>query len=490
MLSLQLRLSDLLRPTWLNIGDRWVSGDSWVEPAKAAALTTVFHGDDAPFVRLTVKERAPEEPDFLELLMKPGEARITAGVFGTAPVYVATVDDVLHASWDIAELLRRLRTLRLVPRVVARTLSRQHRYTTETLFEGVYRITERATAVFTCAGLDVRYPEPAEHVLRPRALRPGADPLGVLSKLLHNVVREAADPTAQVGVELSGGADSANVALAVASAPYREVRSFGLLMGDHTGVSQRVRRRCLVQHCGFTDTALPALQYPPFVPGGVRAAGRPHDPAGAFYQEAFDAVRTQAARRRCEVMFTGTGGDEVNAHHSRSAANLPAPPAVPWLGSRAERALRELEVHLAPMPMLPVPALMGFGLHNPGYLRVGVWPVSPLVHPRLVRFMEQLPHELKRGKALFRDRLRRAGLPESVASPADPENFLGVMETGLRHFGLRTLDTMLQESVLVDLGYVDAKALSRAREDAERAAVVPDLLCDTIALEVGLRSLM
>ncbi|WP_256342091.1 hypothetical protein [Streptomyces sp. MW-W600-10] len=135
-------------------------------------------------------------------------------------------------------------------------------------------------------------------------------------------------------------------------------------------------------------------------------------------------------------------------------------------------------------------ALMGFGLRNPGYLRVGVWPVSPLVHPRLVRFMEQLPYGLKRGKALFRDRIRRAGLPESVAAPADPENFLGVMETGLRHFGLRTLDTMLQDSVLVDLGYVDPKALGRAREDAERAAVVPDLLCDTIALEVGLRSLM
>ncbi|MFI1933101.1 asparagine synthase [Streptomyces sp. NPDC020330] len=490
MLSLQLKLSDLLQPHWLNTGNRWVTGDSWVEPAKVAALTSMFHDDDAPFVRLTVKERAPEEPDFLELTMKLGEARLTAGVFGTAPVYVAAVDDVLHASWDIAELLPRLRTLRLVPRVMARTLSRQHRYTAETLFEGVYRITERASAVFTCAGLNVQYPEPAEHVLMPRALRPGAEPLKVLSDLLYGIVSEAAAPTALVGVELSGGADSANVALAVASGPYRKVRSFGLLMGDHAGVSQRERRRSLVEHCGFTDTALPALRYPPFVPGGVRATGRPHDPAGAFYQEAFDAVRTQAALRGCEVMFTGTGGDEVNAHHSRSDATLPAPEAVPWLGWRTERALRELDVQLAPMPTLPVPALMGFGLHNPGYLRVGVWPVSPLVHPRLVRFMEQLPHELKRGKALFRDRLRHAGLPEAVASPADPENFLGVMETGLRHFGLRTMDAMLQDSVLVDLGYVDPKALGRAREDAERAAVVPDLLCDTIALEVGLRSLM
>jgi asparagine synthase (glutamine-hydrolysing) len=90
---------------------------------------------------------------------------------------------------------------------------------------------------------------------------------------------------------------------------------------------------------------------------------------------------------------------------------------------------------------------------------------------------------------MFRDRLRCAGLPESVAAPNEPENFLAVMESGLRSYGLLLLDDMLRESLLVDLGYVDPVALSRARDHAERTPVVPDLLCDTIALEVGLRSL-
>jgi asparagine synthase (glutamine-hydrolysing) len=103
--------------------------------------------------------------------------------------------------------------------------------------------------------------------------------------------------------------------------------------------------------------------------------------------------------------------------------------------------------------------------------------------------MEQLPHEHKRGKTMFRERLRRAGLPETVAAPTEPENFLAVMETGLRSFGLPTLDAMLRDSVLADLGYVDPRALARAREHAERAPLVPDLLCDVVALEVGLRSL-
>ncbi|MER7112125.1 hypothetical protein [Streptomyces sp. NPDC000229] len=189
-------------------------------------------------------------------------------------------------------------------------------------------------------------------------------------------------------------------------------------------------------------------------------------------------------------MFTGSGGDEVNAHHSRTDVELPTPEPAPWLGPKAVRALAEVNEHLAPIPVLPVPTLMAFGMHNPGFLRVGVWPVSPLVHPRIVRFMEQLPHEYKRGKALFRERIRRAGLPESVAAPAEPENFLAVLEKGLRSYGLPVLDDMLKESVLVDLGYVDRKALAQARKDADTALTVPDLLCDVLALEVGLLSLM
>ncbi|WP_327324920.1 asparagine synthase-related protein [Streptomyces sp. NBC_01210] len=455
-----------------------------------SALATEFNTDRAPCVHLTVRECKQGEADFMALAMKPGEARLSAGVFGTAPLYLVAVKDVLHASWDLAELRPHLRADRLVSRVVARTLSRQHRYTADTPFEGVYRLTERATAVFTSSGLTMHYPEPAEHVLTPRALRPDVDPLDVFDALLSEAVREAPAATGSVGIELSGGADSGNVALAVSAARFKRVHSFGLVMGGGIGVQQRERRRTLADHRGFRDTAIPAMQHPPFVPGGVRALGEPHDPAGAFYQEAFDVVREQAAARGCEVMFTGSGGDEINAHHSRTNTALPTVAPVPWLGSKATRALADVNEHLAPIPVLPVPTLMSFGLHNPGFLRVGVWPVSPLVHPRVVRFMEQLPHEYKRGKALFRDRLRRAGMPKSVASPAEPENFLAVMEAGLRSYGLPLLDSMARESLLVDLGYVDLKALAQAREDAEHAPVVPDMLCDVLALEVGLRSLL
>lgn len=490
MLSMRLCLADLLEPKWSSQGGRWINGESWIELAKVSALVMEVDDDRAPHVRVGVTERKRHEADFVTLTMEPGEVRLSADVFGTAPLYLTEKGGELYASWDLTMLLPHVRPDHLVPRVVARTLTRQHRYTSETLFEGVHRLTERASAVFTSAGLSIQYPEPAEHVLEPRTLRPGVDPLGVLDELLTDVIREAPTATGCVGVELSGGADSGNVALAVMAAGFTEVHSFGLLVGGITGRQQRERRRAFVEHCGFHDTAISAMRHPPFSPGGVRALRKPHDPAGAFYQEAFDAVREQAAARRCEVVFTGSGGDEINAHHSRTRAELPTPEPVPWLGDKAARALAEVNECLAPIPVLPVPTLMAFGMHNPGYLRAGIWPVSPLVHPRIGRFMEQLPREHKRGKALFRERIRRAGLPEWAAAPAEPENFLAVLERGLRFYGLPVLDDMLKESILADLGYVDVRALARAREHVDEALVVPDLLCDVLALEIGLRSLI
>ena len=490
MLSMRLRLADLREPKWRSQGGRWINGESWIEPANVSTLVMEVNDDQAPRVRVRVKDCKRDEGDFVELTMEPGQARLSAGVFGTAPLYLTEKAGELHASWDLTLLRPYLRADRLVARVVARTLTRQHRYTSETLFEGVYRLTERAAATFTPSGLSIHYPDPAEHVLEPRTLRPGVDPLGALDELLTDVIRQAPTATGCVGVELSGGADSGNVALAVKAARFPEVYSFGLLVGGSTGRQQSERRRALVGHCGFRDTATPAMQHPPFCAGGVRDLCKPHDPAGAFYQEAFDVVRGQAAARRCEVMFTGSGGDEINAYHSRTQAELPTPEPVPWLGVKAARALAEVHEHLAPIPVLPVPTLMAFGMHNPGFLRAGIWPVSPLVNPRIVRFMEQLPREHKRGKALFRDRIRRAGVPEWVAAPAEPENFLAVLERGLRSYGLPVLHDMLKESILVDLGYVDGKALAKARRDADAAPVVPDLLCDVLALEVGLRSLM
>ncbi|MER6998472.1 hypothetical protein [Streptomyces sp. NPDC000410] len=265
MLSMRLCLPDLQDPKWRSEGSRWINGESWIESANVSTLVMEVNDGQAPRVRVRVKECKRGEADFVALTMEPGKVSLAAGIFGTAPLYLVENAGELYASWDLTALRSHLRVDQLVPRVVARTLTRQHRYTSETLFEGVYRLTERAVATFTSSGLSIRYPEPAEHVLEPRTLRSGVDPLAALDELLTEVIREAPTATECVGVELSGGADSGNVALAVKAARFPEVYSFGLLVGGTTGKQQRERREAFVEHCGFRDTATPATRHPPSV---------------------------------------------------------------------------------------------------------------------------------------------------------------------------------------------------------------------------------
>src|SRR5690606_17529696 len=173
-------------------------------------------------------------------------------------------------------------------------------------------------ATFTPSGLSIHYPDPAEHVLEPRTLRPRVDPLAALEELLTDVIRQAPTATGCVGVELSGGADSGNGALAVKAARFPEVYSFGLLVGGSTGTQQSERRQVLDEHGGFRDATSPAMQHPPFCTGGVRDLRRPHDPAGAFYQEAFDACASRqppGGARSCSPAAVATRSTPTTPGH-------------------------------------------------------------------------------------------------------------------------------------------------------------------------------
>jgi len=63
------------------------------------------------------------------------------------------------------------------------------------------------------------------------------------------------------------------------------------------------------------------------------------------------------------------------------------------------------------------------------------------------------------------------------------------MQLGLRRHGLDLARHMLSESLLIDAGYIDYTQFTAVYEAAVGAPRIPSLLCDAIALELGLRSL-
>lgn len=420
MLSFRLRLPDLTQP-WSWDCNRWTSGQSWIKPflnpvlecgliydavmRRVAVITRERNMECASTIPALTLDPMPVGPAHYEGLISamshwPGESltvscspgrdgspevRVTAGPYGTVPVYLAAAAQVLECSWWLPDLRHHASPDKLLDRAVARVLTRRHRYSTDTLWAGVHRLTERATARFTASGLTISYPPPALHVAQPRRPRPGVDLVAAFDTLLTTTVARLAllAPSGQVGVELSGGADSTNVALAVTALRDDQVTSYGLLVDGDAG--QQRRRLEVAGLLGLHDVAISSCRYLPFASGGPRAL--PHDPTGDYYVEAFEAVRAAGAACGMRVVFTGIGGDELMAlrlaeRQASTAGGLADLPG--WLGPRTARALCEVETNVVPASCVHPPSLMAFAARNPQFLRWGMWPGNDsLIWPHL-----------------------------------------------------------------------------------------------------------
>ncbi|TDD40309.1 asparagine synthase-related protein [Saccharopolyspora elongata] len=412
-----------------------------------------------------------------------------ASAYGTAPIYLTATEQILHGSWWFPDLAPHLSANQLCDRGVDRLLSRRQPYTSATPFTGVWQLTERAHATFSSAGLRINYPEPASHVLHARDVAPGVDVVEAFECLLTESIATRL-PHDGIGMELSGGIDSANVALSLREVHDGPIVSAGLIVDDgELGHLQQQRRTEVAARCQLQDEPIRAAAFPPLAPGGIRVSGRPHD-VGEFYREGFAALGRHFAKHGIQVGLTGVGGDELSALRPAEATSQPPPlEPVPWLTGRARDAAEGTDT--APHPVLPTSVLTGSAVHNPDYLAAGLWPLSPLAAPALVRFAEQLPVRWRRSKRFLRQRLARAGLPRSVTHPDRTETFLGVMHLGLRHHGIPLARRLLRDGMLlVDNGFVNPPALAAALDEAEASDRVPGVLCDTLITEMSLRSLL
>lgn len=505
--------------TWAN--GRYASDSSWVEPFTHPSLEHFAATDTVNFY-LCIRERdsrkdslfppyggvellesdtyrmsvdaAKEWPlDFILVEINRTGVRVSAGTWGSAPIYLSDIDGTLHGSWHLPDLTQRRGIDSLVDREVCRFLTLRHRYTAETVFSGVYRLTERAQAKLTSQGLSITYPTAALHA-QPRTLRPGAAVLDYYEGLLAQAVQARDYVPEEIAVELSGGLDSANVAMTLASLYPSRCTSYALILDGPAGQQQANRRQFLVSRCGFRDLRVAAIEHPPFQPGGRRARGLPVSPYDEPYSEAFESLLAAARRAGVRVAMTGIGGDELVAPYATEQEIPPAVaearrPVPTWLGPRAKQAFVELDAGIAPGAVLAESSLLASACRAPAFLTAGIWPVSPLCSPNLIRFAESLPFEWRRDKFLHRKRLAALGFTPEWITPPLKENFSHMMEYGLRQHGFEILEHLLPESVLADCGFIDIHKLTDAYRHAERGdKSTNSFLYAAIHLELSVRS--
>lgn len=501
MLSARLDARDI-GAAWHSEPSGWAAGGSTIHPYSHAALAAELRYSEhrvAVVVRERIRGAPPSELnttrcsddkidrwleearswplDFIALVLTNAadgpSVELTAGSWGTAPVYLHVRDGVLRIDWDATRLYPHLRSSVLDPPVAATMLvTLGQRYSYRTIFPEITMLTERATALWQPPhdAVRVTYPSPYTRAQESR-VRAGADVAGTFREILFASMRRwRATESEPVAVELSGGLDSSLVASGMAQLPAPAAHSYGMIMPSAPGEYQRARRNEVVRRMGLRDRSFPGTDHPPFGQGSNRQSAQGVVPWEEFYSEAITHMLALARADGISMMHTGVGGDElcslftgepdVSAHIDRSAC----PPFIreSVIDAYATDAKRER----APQALAYTSVLESAAAGAPVYLRNGVWPVNPLATPELVEFSRRLPLRWRRERRLSRAALKSFGYSRRVTHPRRKhlEDFLGVLDYGL-HEAASLIDRFFADSRLEAQGLIDSRAFLAAYHD-------------------------
>jgi hypothetical protein len=422
-----------------------------VGPSELDQVTAMARQWRADYVLIETERRKP--------------VRVTAGGARTTPLYLAHHDGLLHGSWDMGRL--RPYAGGLNPKEATRMLAYHPRYSYETAFTGIWRLTERAVA--TSGGdLYIRYPDPVPHA-RPRELAGGADVLAAFAKAIDTALDLRPIDPETTTFHLTGGLDSGSIATSAAHRWPAKLNTATLIITG-PGREHQVRRRNEILSrlpFGHHDVQVDTTGLLMFGPNCDRARGELISPYDEPLYEHMAALNAQVAALGARVVVSGLGGDEMvavgSAESEQAARDKAEKFDLPWLGLVARAALRYGDDQIAPPALAGGITLLAAECVAPPLLRAGLWPVHPFAERPLVTLGDQLPFHWRELKQLQRRHLATFGLSEDACNPSVRESFAELVEQSLLVSGLPLLRRILvQGSPLIEAGLLDPDGLKAA----------------------------
>ncbi|MFF3754603.1 asparagine synthase-related protein [Streptomyces sp. NPDC002018] len=411
--------------------------------------------------------------DFVLVETDPGRpVRVTAGAARTSPLYLAHHGGVLHGSWNMGDL--RPFATGLSAREAARLLIYRPRYGSETLFAGIRRLTERATASFG-GDLHLHYPEPALH-RSPRPLADSADVLAAFAEAIDNALDMRPLDADSTVFHLTGGFDSGTIATRTAQRLPRQLNTAALLVTG-AGRSQQIRRRKeMLTRLPFGphDHLIDCRTSPPLHPDCARVQGQLISPYEEPLHLPFVRLAALLADHGARTVVTGLGGDEMVALSPQEStasalANAHITEKLPWLGPNARTALDYSDDGIAPPAQVNSMTLMSLETTAPPMLRAGIWPLHPFTDPAMIQLGEELPLHWREFKALQCRQLAGLGLSNDVTRPAERESFVWLVQHSLIAYGIPLLTGMLADgSPLIEAGLIDPDGLRHTLDEIAR----------------------
>ncbi|WP_286299948.1 asparagine synthase-related protein [Aminobacter sp. SS-2016] len=423
--------------------------------------------------------------DYVMIEVMEGERRmrIRAGVLGSAPIYCRAQHDVILLSWDFADFLGV--PFALDAEIAAHYLTLGTFYSARQICAGVTMLTERGSIYVAPGVANYCYPEAVE-VVGPTDEQGGFDPAPRFRQLLHEVLTMRPIKESGATIELSGGMDSATVAVAARHTMGR-LSSKGILLDGKHRYAQMERRNAIVAQLELRDSTVNMADFLPCLDLRTDARRKEH-PLGEFYLEAFEAIWADARSEGAQYLLTGIGGDELFQLFAGEMApeRLSSETMIAEVGSYAEsiltqRALtaaRSMRLFDAPTSVVSMPTLLAHVCRAPYLLRRGLWPINPLSDPRLMEYCHALPLSARFQRTTMRKYLNlglNAGIfPCTYAK----ETFARVLPELIAQEADR-IASQLKDCALADFGLVDQRAVLNLLEEV--AATRAEAPCAPLA---------
>ncbi|NRP74525.1 hypothetical protein ILFOPFJJ_05447 [Ensifer psoraleae] len=338
--------------------------------------------------------------------------RLLSGSNGTCPIYVSGEGTKLTGSWDILTLARGRSSKRFDEQFLIHAAYRAV-YTTRTPYHGVAMMPPCSAINWDGGSPTITGPGPPDPDIDTAVDIDEGRALSEFSLLLEDVWNTRALVPAAAAIELSGGYDSAAVALSFARRVGQGAGHLSILVPNPSlSASQKERIAAVTSACRANCRFLWMRDY---LPSYAKLARFP----SLYYQSesyyaAFQELWAGARRAGADTVISGHGGDELfptfqgeefETDRLRDAVG-PDPSFVEgqFLSclTKSARELAEAPLWSA-VAVAPsrISALSAMARHTPLVMQEGLWPLYPLCNVPLVRFCHALPLELRFEKALL-----------------------------------------------------------------------------------------
>jgi asparagine synthetase B (glutamine-hydrolysing) len=340
-----------------------------------------------------------------------------------------------------------------------------------TVLERIKVLTERTILTYNGRSLKIKTPKPAPVLYKTRRLK---EPVSAFENKLAKVLKtywNKFPAGSKVGFEISGGLDSITAPGFYSPYTKNPLQAFSMLLPDKQGQSQKQKFQAIERKLNIKLHAVPVHRLFPLTSQVKLKRFRPFYPLREIYYEALKQEVRAARKKKIEIIFTGMGGDELFktdprepiGHQGKQEVEFRKQLKIPSFFTPyfKQKFLENLPHNINyPTPLIPYSVLGANLSRNNIFIENGIWPLSPLADPELVKFCRGLPKNWRENKKILKEHQRIMGYPKEIYDAKVNENFSNFFHSGLQttHFQ-KLFQRLLKNSVLTQLNLIDKSRL-------------------------------